>query len=135
MAQGICEGLWIHMVIQELKVKFELLLKLYFDSKTTTNTFHNLVQHDWIHHIEIDHHFIKEKLDAALICLPFVTSSQQTVDILAKSLAKRTFEHFVGKLDMIDIYAPTRGGCWSNSVVTVIVIFIFILFSIIIIFS
>lgn len=107
MAQGICEGLWIHRVLEELKMKIELPLKLYSDSKAAISIAHNPVQHDRTKHIEIDRHFIKEKLDAGIICLPFVTSSQQTADILTKSLARPTFEHLIGKLGMIDIYAPT----------------------------
>ncbi|CAJ2657582.1 unnamed protein product [Trifolium pratense] len=107
MAQGICEGLWIHRVLEELKMKIELSLKLYSDSKAAISIAHNPVQHDRTKHIEIDRHFIKEKLDAGIICLPFVTSSQQTADILTKSLARPTFEHLIGKLGMTDIYAPT----------------------------
>ncbi|CAJ2672360.1 unnamed protein product [Trifolium pratense] len=107
MAQGICEGLWIHRVLEELKMKIELPLKLYSDSKAAISIAHNPVQHDRTKHIEIDRHFIKEKLDAGIICLPFVTSSQQTADILTKSLARPTFEHLIGKLGMTDIYAPT----------------------------
>ncbi|CAJ2646885.1 unnamed protein product [Trifolium pratense] len=75
MAQGICEGLWIHRVLEELKMKIELPLKLYSDSKAAISIAHNPVQHDRTKHIEIDRHFIKEKLDAGIICLPFVTSS------------------------------------------------------------
>ncbi|CAJ2645380.1 unnamed protein product [Trifolium pratense] len=82
MAQGICEGLWIHRVLEELKMKIELPLKLYSNSKAAISIAHNPVQHDITKHIEIDRHFIKEKLDAGIICLPFVTSSQQTADIL-----------------------------------------------------
>lgn len=88
-------------------MKVEFPLKLYSNGKAIICITHNLVQHDRTKHIEIDSHFIKEKLDAGIICLPFVTSSQQTADILTKSLARSTFEHLIDKLDMIDIYAPT----------------------------
>jgi len=107
MAHGICEGLWILRVLEELKMKIELPLKLYSDSKAAISIAHNPVQYDRTKHIEIDRHFIKKKLDAGIICLPFVTSSQQTADILTKSLARPTFEHLIDKLGMIDIYAPT----------------------------
>jgi hypothetical protein len=32
MARDICEGLWIQRVMEELKMKFELPIKLYSDS-------------------------------------------------------------------------------------------------------
>lgn len=46
MAQDICEGLWIRIVLEELKLKIEL-----------PSIAHNLVQHDRTNHIEIDRHF------------------------------------------------------------------------------
>lgn len=57
-----------------MKIKFPL--KLYSDSKIVISIAHNSIQHDRTKHIEIDRHFIKEKLDDGIICLPFVTSSQ-----------------------------------------------------------
>ena len=107
VTQGICERLWIHRVLEELKMKTELPLKFYSYSKAAISIAHNPVQHDRTKHIEIDRHFMKEKLDVGIICLPFVTSSQQTADILTKSLARPSFEHLIDKLGMIDIYAPT----------------------------
>lgn len=76
MAQGICEGMWILRVLKELKKVVELSLKLYCDSKAAISIAHNPVQHDQTKHIEIDRHFIKEKIDSGILCLPFVLSSQ-----------------------------------------------------------
>lgn len=106
MDQGLCEGLWIQRVLEELKMKTELLLKLYFDSKVVISIAHNPAQHERTKHIEIGHHFIK-KLDAEIICLSLVPYSKQTVDILTKSLARHIVEHLISKMGMIDIYAPT----------------------------
>jgi len=54
MAQGICEGLWIRSVLEELKMKIELPLKLYSDNKAAISIAHNPVQHDRTKHIDID---------------------------------------------------------------------------------
>jgi hypothetical protein len=107
MAQGICEGMWILRVLKELKIEVELPLKLYCDNKAAISIAHNPVQHDRTKHIEIDRHFIKEKIDSGTLCLPFIPSNQQTADILTKSLGRTTFEYLISKLGMIDIYAPT----------------------------
>ena len=45
-------------------------MKLYCENKSAINIAHNLVQHDRTKHIEIDLHFIKDKLDSGLICTP-----------------------------------------------------------------
>ena len=39
--------------------------------------------------------------------MPFVPSMQQIVDIFTKGLFITSFELFISKLGMIDIYAPT----------------------------
>ena len=57
--------------------------------------------------MEIDRHFMKEKLEAGIICTPFVPITQQLVDLLTKGLHRPIFEHLTNKLGMIDIYAPT----------------------------
>ena len=82
-----------------------LPMKLYCDNKAAISISQNPVQHDRPKLVEIDRHFIKEKVDTGLICMPFV-SSQQVADILTKGLFRPNFEFLVSKLDMLDIYAP-----------------------------
>lgn len=78
-------------------------MKLYCDNKSAISIAHNPVQHDRTKHIEVDRHFIKEKLDSGLICTPFVSSKDQLADILTKGLQSSTFEGLVTKLGMQDI--------------------------------
>lgn len=106
MAQGVCEILWLKRILEELQLPMTLPMKLYCDNKAAINISQNPVQHDRTKHVEIDRHFIKEKVDTGLICMPFV-SSQQVADILTKGLFRPNFEFLVSKLDMLDIYAPT----------------------------
>ena len=107
MTQGICEILWLKRILEELQLPMTLPMKLYCDNKAAISISQNPVQHDRTKHVETDRHFIKEKVDAGLICMPFVPSSQQVADILTKGLFSPNFEFLVSKLDMLDIYAPT----------------------------
>nr|GFB27140.1 putative RNA-directed DNA polymerase [Tanacetum cinerariifolium] len=45
------------------------------DNKDAIQILENPVQHDRMKHVEVDRHFIKEKLEAGIIKLPFVKSS------------------------------------------------------------
>ncbi|TYK14989.1 putative mitochondrial protein [Cucumis melo var. makuwa] len=67
----------------------------------------NPVQHDRTKHVEIDRHFIKERLDSGSICIPYIPSSQQIADVLTKGLLIPHFDFCVSKLGLIDIYVST----------------------------
>jgi hypothetical protein len=82
-------------------------INLYCDNKAVIQIAHNPVQHDRTKHVEIDRYFIKEKLDQKIICFPFVNSANQLADVLTKTVSNKDFYRMIGKLGMIDIYAPT----------------------------
>ena len=82
MAQGICELLWIKSLLKDLKVEQTDSMSLYCDNKVAISIAHNPVQHDRTKHVEIDRHFIKEKLSSGIICILFVKSGDQVADVL-----------------------------------------------------
>ena len=84
MADGICELLWLKIILDDLRIKRTELMKLYYDNKLAISIAHNLVQHDRTKHIEIDRHFMKEKLDSGLIITPHVPSCDQLADGLTR---------------------------------------------------
>ena len=81
-------------------------MKLYCDSKSAISIAHNPIQHDRTKHVEIDRHFIKEKLNCGSICTLLVKSGKQLADVLTKSLASRSFHFILSKPGMRDIFAP-----------------------------
>lgn len=106
IAQDICELLWLKIILEDLKIKWEEPMKLYCDNKLAINIAHNPVQHDRTKHIEADRYFIKEKLDSWLICIPFVSSQGQLADILTKELCSSNFEQIEYMLKIENIYSP-----------------------------
>ncbi|RVW65328.1 Retrovirus-related Pol polyprotein from transposon RE2 [Vitis vinifera] len=94
------------IVLEDLKIKWDGPMRLYCDNKSAINITHNPVQHDRTKHIEIDRHFIKEKLDSGLICTPYVSTHGQLADILTKGLSSSMFQSFVSKLGMVNTHSP-----------------------------
>ncbi|XP_068666389.1 uncharacterized protein [Aristolochia californica] len=82
-------------------------LKLYCDNKAARDIAHNPVQHDRTKHVEVDRHFIKEKLEARIIEVPHVRFEDQLTDVLTKAVSYRAFNKCLDKLGISDIYAPT----------------------------
>jgi hypothetical protein len=107
MAQGICELLWPQVLLVELKLHSHGPLMLYCDNKATIDIANNPIQHDRTKHIKIDRHFIKEKLDKGIVCLPYVTSASQLADIRTKGLPERMFSVFCSKMGLFDVFAPS----------------------------
>ncbi|KAA0034028.1 Beta-galactosidase [Cucumis melo var. makuwa] len=76
MSLGICEEIWLQKVLSDLHQECETPLKLFCDNKAAISIANNPVQHDRTKHVEIDRHFIKERLDSGSICIPYIPSSQ-----------------------------------------------------------
>ncbi|RVX18434.1 Copia protein [Vitis vinifera] len=84
---GYCTYVWGNLVTQqkvleELKMSVNMLMKLDCNNKNAISIAQNPMQHDRTKHVEIDRHFIKEKVNNGTICMPFVPTMQQIVDIL-----------------------------------------------------
>ncbi|RVW86032.1 Retrovirus-related Pol polyprotein from transposon RE1 [Vitis vinifera] len=104
IAQGLCELLWLKIILDDLRIKWDGPMKLYCD-KSAINIAHNPIQHDRTKYIEIDRHFIKEKLEEGVVCMSYVPSEHQLADILTKGLNSSMFHNLVFKLGMEDIYS------------------------------
>lgn len=106
VAQGICELLWLKLLLGELKIADIQPMKLYCDNKAAIDISHNPVHHDRTKHVEVDRHFIKEKIEEGVISMTYVPTSQQTADLLTKGLVKPVFEKLVDKLGMFNVFCP-----------------------------
>ncbi|RDX72513.1 Copia protein, partial [Mucuna pruriens] len=107
MTHSICEGLWMKIIFYDLKVKYEGPIKFFYDNNSAISIAHNLVQHDKAKHIEIDKHFIEEKLNSGLVVITHVPIGLQVANIFTKVLSAARFQELNDKLGMIDIHLPT----------------------------
>ena len=103
MVKGICELLWLRKLLTELGFEPCAEMKLFCDNKAAIDISHNPVQHDRTKHIEVDMHFIKEKLDSKIISMPFVRSHEQLAYMLTKAISSKAFDESLSKLGMTDI--------------------------------
>jgi hypothetical protein len=107
MVNPICELLLIRKFLTELDIESKSEMKLFCDNKAAINISHNLVQHDRTKYIEIDRHFIKEKIEVKIISMSFLRSNEQLADVLTKPFSSKIFNETIDRLRMKDIYAST----------------------------
>jgi hypothetical protein len=69
----------------------------------------NPVHHRRTKHIEIDIHFVREKVALGQVCVLHVPSSRQFADIMTKGLPVQLFTDFRSSLGVSP--PATAGGC------------------------
>jgi hypothetical protein len=73
------------------------------------------VHHRRTKHIELDIHFVREKVALGEYRVLHVPTSQQLADVMTKGLPSATFAEFRSNLCVTNGDAVIAGGCWKQS--------------------
>ncbi|GJR00061.1 hypothetical protein Tco_0523045 [Tanacetum coccineum] len=98
--------LWMRSQLTDYGFVFNKI-PLYCDNHSAIALFCNNVHHSRSKHIDIRHHFIREKVEKGVVELYFVTKDYQLADIFTKALPRERFEFLLPRLDsMADLNIP-----------------------------
>ena len=86
MAQSTCEIMWIHHLLIEVGFKSSLPAKLWCDNQTALHIASNPVYHERTKHMEIDCHFVREKIQDGMISTEYMRTEDQLSDVFTKAL-------------------------------------------------
>ena len=98
MAQGVADILWLKSLLTELGYPFPSTPILWCDNLVAKSISKNPVFHSRTNHIEVDVHFVREKVEYGDMEIRYVPSQHQVADIFTKELPKDRFLFLCNKL-------------------------------------
>src|SRR4051812_39083272 len=85
------EAIWLQSLMNELGYDQSTLTLIYEDNQSCIALAKNPVHHARTKHIDIQHHFIREKVQLRKIELEYISTDEMIADTLTKSLPKPAF--------------------------------------------
>ena len=103
LANATAEIIWVQSMLKELGIKSQQAPCLWCDNLGATYLSANPVFHARTKHIEIDFHFIRERVAHKQLDIRFVHSSDQIADGFTKALPVKSFENFKYNLNLMEL--------------------------------
>jgi histone deacetylase 1/2 len=100
MANATAELIWVQSVLEELGVKIAQPPVLWCDNLGATYLSSNPVFHARTKHIEIDYHFVRERVANKMLDIRFIGSKDQIADGFTKALSIQSLRHFMYNLNL-----------------------------------
>ena len=89
---------WLRMILKDLGIFLSLPPMLWCDNVSTLALASNPIFHARTKHIEVDYHYIREKVLAKELKLNFISTLDQLTDIFTKALPSPRFLDLASKL-------------------------------------
>ncbi|KAL3642758.1 hypothetical protein CASFOL_013573 [Castilleja foliolosa] len=106
MALVASEITWLAQLLEDLQIQVHKR-NLFCDNHAAVQIASNPAFHERTKHIEIDCHFIRDKVTSGFIKLLPVPSRDQLADLMTKALPPAVFQHLLTKMELKNIYVPS----------------------------
>jgi Reverse transcriptase (RNA-dependent DNA polymerase) len=113
LALTCAEILWIQYLLQELHIILPSPPTLWCDNLGATFLAANPMFHARTKHVEIDYHFVRERVASKELRVQFLCSKDQLADIMTKPLPTPRFQFLATKLTVTDV-TSLEGGVITN---------------------
>ncbi|KAK0605599.1 hypothetical protein LWI29_028589 [Acer saccharum] len=101
MAQVTTDVIWLRSLLHELRIPVVGCPVVWCDNIGANSLSQNPVFHQCTKHIDIDTHFIREKVLAGEIDTRYVPTAHQIADILTKGFSRDRFQFLCAKLNLV----------------------------------
>jgi hypothetical protein len=100
VANGVAEATWLRQLLLELQAPPSWCTLVYCDNISVVYLSNNPVQHQRTKHVEIDLHFVREKVAIGQVHVLHVPTTSQFADVFTKGLLSSVFEEFRSSLNI-----------------------------------
>jgi histone deacetylase 1/2 len=101
LANGTAEAMWISYLLKELGVIQQRAPILWCDNLGATYLTANPVFHARTKHIEIDFHFVRERVAEGALDVRFISTHDQLADVFTKPATRQMLDRFRTNLNLV----------------------------------
>jgi len=98
MANTTAELTWLAFILKDLRITLSSPPILYCDNLSALHMTVNPVFHARSKHIELDYHFVRERVARGLLVTQHISSVNQVADLFTKPMSKAALQYFRNKL-------------------------------------
>ncbi|XP_066333938.1 uncharacterized mitochondrial protein AtMg00810-like [Miscanthus floridulus] len=113
VANGVGEASWLQQLLQELHHPLKTASLIYCDNVSAVYLSTNPVQHQRTKHVEIDLHFVRERVTIGTVRVLHVPTTSQYTDVFTKGLPSSVFMEFRSSLNVRPSNVPTGQALWA----------------------
>jgi hypothetical protein len=106
LANGAAEAIWVESLLKELGVSRQRAAILWCDNLGATYLTANPVFHARTKHIEIDFHFVRERVASGDLNVRFISTSDQLADMFTKPATRQMLDRFKSNLNIVRSSSP-----------------------------
>ena len=115
MASTTAELTWLLFLLRYIGLYLDQTPILFCDNISTLHLTINHVFRTRTKHIELDNHFVREKVALESLVTKFVSSPNQVANIFTKALPKQQFQMLISKLSLSSPTRPNLRGVVEES--------------------
>jgi hypothetical protein len=100
LANATAELIWVQILLTEISIKSPRAAKLWCDNLGAKYLSANPIFHARTKHIEVDYHFVRDRVAKKLLDIEYVPTGDQVADGFTKPLSVRLLENFKVNLNL-----------------------------------
>ena len=99
MARAVCEGIWLQRLLEELGHKIPKII-IFGDNQSSIALSKNPQYHPRTKHIDIKHHFIREKVEEGSVEIKYISTEKMVADLLTKAHGRVKHKELIQGLNL-----------------------------------